>query len=117
MQPYLKSWQMDLLKKLNGGYKPGEMTIISSARRTGKSYYNEFMTNWNEIHNITIKKIGQAVVDNSVWFSVQCNTEAAKWIRNQNKDFWYEHSNAKVFSVFDIHEKLYTLLQLRFSDE
>ena len=36
---YLQSWQIDVLKKLQG-FKPGEMTIMMSGRRVGKSNFS-----------------------------------------------------------------------------
>lgn len=60
-------------------------------------------------------------VDNSTWYTITCTLEVAKWIRetysDSNDDKWYEHKNINTWgyrqSVFDIHEKIYTMLSLK----
>ena len=60
----------------------------------------------------------QAQVDGATWYTVSCASAAAKWIRSQNQEFWHEHIIGKwdlINDTFDIHEKLYTLLALKWS--
>ena len=116
MQPYLKSYQMDLLKKLNGGYKPGEMMVISAGRRTGKSYYNQMLIDQTQSY----RNITHATVDDHKWYTVKCNKETAAWVRQQSRDMWHEHIDlnwAVYKNMFDIHERIYTMLQLKFGHD
>lgn len=57
-------------------------------------------------------------VDGLTWYTVSCTREVAKWIRSQDREIWYEHINGKwdvIHNTFDIHEKLYTLLALKWA--
>ena len=116
MQPYLRSWQMEILKNLSGGIHPGEMMIFSSGRQTGKSYYNSMLIEQTQSY----RDITHATVDDHEWYTVKCNKETATWVRQQNKEMWYEHidSNWTVYkNMFDIHERIYTMLQLKFGHD
>ena len=58
------------------------------------------------------------IVDNSTWYTISCSKEVAKWIREtyseSNDDKWYEHKSTRFpRSLFDIHEKIYTILSLK----
>lgn len=57
-------------------------------------------------------------VDNSTWYTISCTDEVAKWIRetyaDSNNDTWYSHRGLRYRRQrFDIHEKIYTMLSLR----
>ena len=55
-------------------------------------------------------------VDGLTWYTVSCTREVAKWIRSQDREIWHEHIDGKwnvIHNTFDIHEKLYTLLALK----
>ena len=61
-------------------------------------------------------------VDASTWYTVKCSKRASMWIRetyqDRENDLWYEHINSRWIvdtNHFDIHEKLYTMLSLRWS--
>ena len=75
----------------------------------------------NEIfrkHHFVFKIRDQSQVDGEIWYTVSCIAAVAKWIRSQDREIWHEHINGKrdVFhNTFDIHEKLYTLLALKWS--
>lgn len=44
-------WQDNILNQvMKGGIKPGEMTIMTSGRQTGKSQMQAYMRMWNDIH-------------------------------------------------------------------
>lgn len=47
----LMPWQKDLLT----GVKAGEMYIIHTARQTGKSFYQQYVNNWNAIMDQPVK--------------------------------------------------------------
>jgi hypothetical protein len=60
----------------------------------------------------------QALVDGRTWYTVYCTHEASQWIRGQSREFWHEHIHKKwdvIHNTFDIDEKLYTMLALRWS--
>lgn len=105
---------MDILRDVSGGIHPREMFIISSGRRTGKSYYA--MTASMRINNIKFMKIAQSMVDDEPWFSVIAVKETAEWLRNQDKTLSIEtnHDSFNGTPVFDIHEKIYSMLVLKF---
>ena len=61
------------------------------------------------------KIIDQAVVDNEQWYTVRVyKTPIMSWLRNSDKKWQWEHSNNGVNGIrFDMHEKLFTLLALK----
>jgi hypothetical protein len=113
----LYPWQKDLLNKLNG-LKPGEMTIVISGRRTGKSVYNQYM---QYLQAEPYKIVSTAEVDGSLWRTVKCNKPVCAWIRSQEqKDVWFEHIDTNWYvhgSMFDISEELYMMLVLKFGKQ
>lgn len=59
-----------------------------------------------------------AEVDGETWYTVQVIPRITPWVRTQNPNLWYEHHtshNYKVLDTFDMHEKLYNMLILRWS--
>ena len=111
----LHSWQKDLIN-YSIGFKTGEMAIISAGRQSGKSYYNQFMQNYlTELYSPAYEQIGEGVVDGDLWLTVKCNNETAAWVRGQNKKYVYEHSTSSPLAMFDVHEKLYTMLKIKFT--
>ena len=111
----LHSWQKDLINH-SIGFKTGEMMVISAGRQTGKSYYNQFMQNYlSEMNAPAYKQMDKATVDNEEWVTVKCNYETAAWVREQKQKYWYEHNTLTIGSMFDIHEKLYTMLKIKFT--
>lgn len=107
---------MNILRNVTEGIHPGEMMIYSVGRRTGISYYNSMLL--EQTHSY--RDVAHATVDDHEWYTVKCNIETATWVRQQNKEMWYEHidSNWTVYkNMFDIHEKIYTMLQLKFGHD
>ncbi len=72
----------------------------------------------NENYSVLTK----AVVDGDQWYTVRCTKEASVWFRttfpqHENK-MWFEnidHQWQLNKNVYDMHEKLYTLLAMRWS--
>ena len=62
--------------------------------------------------------VDRALVDNEQWYVVQVEPGVVPWIRQQNKDLWYEHIaphtrfRYRILDTFDVHEKLYTMMAL-----
>lgn len=96
-----------------GGIKPGELMVMYSGRQMGKSVLNQYYGLMSERQ--TYVKLASAEVDNETWYTIRCNKTVGSWIRqDQNKKFWYEHSSGLV-DIFDVHEKLYTTLILKWN--
>lgn len=101
-----------------GGIKAGEMMIMMS-RQTGKSTLNQM---FKVISDPPIKVLNKAIVDGEQWYTISCLRDTSIWIRenyaDQEDKTWFQNIDDKWqinFNVFDVHEKLYTLLVLRWS--
>jgi hypothetical protein len=55
----------------------------------------------------------QGPVDGRTWYTVSCSHEASQWLRTQSREMCHEH--IQNHNRFDIDEKLYTMLVLRWS--
>jgi hypothetical protein len=67
---------------------------------------------------LPIKIHDQSIVDGATWYSVSCYDDASRWLQSQDQELWHEHINTKwgvINHLFDIHEKLYTMLALKWS--
>jgi hypothetical protein len=64
------------------------------------------------------KIIDQALVDNEQWYTIQVHPDLRHWMYEQHKSMWYEHIDQgryRVANTFDVHEKIYTMLAVRWS--
>lgn len=61
--------------------------------------------------------VDEATVDDAQWYTVRVyKTSCTNWVRTNNKSLWYEHpSTSRYGGLFDMHEKLFTLLSLKWS--
>jgi hypothetical protein len=66
--------------------------------------------------------LDSTTVDESTWYTVKCSKRASIWIREtyqeRENDLWYQHIDSRWMinaTQFDVHEKLYTMLSLRWS--
>ena len=58
----------------------------------------------------------ESVVDGEIWYTIDCDRDVGAWLRDQPKEWRYElMAYGLTRCQFDIHEKLYTLLALRWS--
>ncbi len=120
--PYeLHSYQKALHDKmLAGGFRPSELTLFTSGRSTGKSMLNAMyaeMVSRMSIPQPKFEILDKAQVDGDIWYTVACTREVSSWLRSQPKELHFEtlaHKPA-VMAQFDIHEKLYTVMALRWS--
>ena len=109
------TYDIEALLPTTGGFKHGELMLFTAARRTGKSMLNQMYG------PITIPKHkfeinAKAEVDGATWYTVSCNPEVSTWLRSQHKEWHYEAlAHAFQYPQFDVHEKLYSLLTLRWS--
>jgi len=119
--PYeLHSYQKALHDKmLAGGFRPSELTLFTSGRQTGKSMLNAMyaeMVSRMSIPQPKFEILDKAQVDGDIWYTVACTREVSSWVREQPKDLQYTHATQEwVSNKFDIHEKLYTVMALRWS--
>jgi hypothetical protein len=70
-----------------------------------------YKTNFFKIHD-------QSTVDGATWYTVSCYDDTSEWLRTQDQELWHEHIEkmwAGYHNIFNIHEKLYTMLALRWS--
>lgn len=97
------------------GFKRKEMAVFAAVQNTGKSVWADMV---NQLTQPNIKLIDSAEVDGKPWYTVQLNLPAQQWLRDQPVDDWYEHIDQRYYinrSVFDVSDKLYTALQLKWS--
>ncbi len=61
-----------------------------------------------------------SVVDGEPWHTVQCKPEVSEWIRSQSGEntVWFQNIDDRWMinqNVFDVHNKVYTLMALRWA--
>lgn len=99
---------------ITGGFKYGELMVLAAGRQTGKTMINQWLGSMTTPATFEIN--AKAEVDGDTWYTVSCTKEISEWLRTQPKELWYEAvAHGWVLSQFDIHEKLYTLLALKWS--
>lgn len=61
-------------------------------------------------------------VDGEQWYTISCLRETSIWIRTEHSEqenkLWFYNIDAKWrinFNIFDVHEKFYSILALRWS--
>lgn len=115
----IQPFQQALWDKLSqGGFKQGQMTLYSAGRQTGKSNFYQYMQAMQEL--VPYKELASSMVDDAKWFTVQCNKEVAAWLRSQPEKMCYEHIDPNWMlhkNMFDMHEKIYTMLQLKYGHD
>jgi len=97
-------------------FKRGELTLFTASRQSGKSMLNQLYGTIMTRGNFEITD--QAPVDGETWYTVACVSVVCEWMREQPKELWHEHIDLRWIhysNKFDIHEKLYTVLALRWS--
>jgi hypothetical protein len=116
MMGILKNTTEGISPLFHGGFKPGQVSIYSAGRRTGKSYYG--MAASMTINKIKFMKLAEAQVDGEPWYSLVVGKEAAAWLRTQDKSVSTELSDRVSIpdhSVFDVHETIYSMMVLKFT--
>ena len=101
-----------------GGFKHGEMMLISAGRQTGKSMVMKIMKNrmYGTMNKPQFSKEASAIVDGEQWYTVRVNDkDMAAWIRTQSKQLMYDHTitSGPLFSLFDVHEKIYIMMGMK----
>ena len=84
----MQNWQ----EKIINGFKPGEMTIVTGGRQTGKSQMQAYMRLWNDIHYQPVSdlKLTEGTVYGSRYYCVEpvggSWIEIQEWCFNQFGD-------------------------------
>ncbi len=96
----------------SGGFKPGEV-IVMMARQTGKSTIMRHLLE-EEAKKTIFATVSSELVDDIQWYTIRTSSPViSKWIRSQNKN-WYVEITASYPNYFDVNEKLYVMLELKF---
>lgn len=68
------------------------------------------------------KILHKCTVDGEQWYTVSCLRGTSKWLREtyreQEDRLWFQNIDSQWhinFNVFDVHEKIYTMLALRWA--
>lgn len=94
------------------GWRKGQIAVLMAGRGTGKSTFMDIA------NPPAIRILDSALVDGETWYTVQCKPSLVSgWVQEQDPNMWHRHVNenfwTKHFNVFDMHEKLYTMLILK----
>lgn len=96
------------------GWRKGQINVLMAARQTGKSTFMDMA------NPPAIRILDQAQVDGETWFTVQCKPSyVSGWIQEQDPELWVRNNHIDQkwymhFNVFDMHEKLYTMMILKY---
>ena len=93
-----------------------DQILTKIAKRMQEAIDEQVMSTFQYEPNFKIHD--QSIVDGDTWYTVSCSRESSQWLRSQNRESWHEHINNKwdvIHNTFDIHEKLYTMLALKWS--
>jgi len=85
---------------------------------TGRRPYDGVMPPYKAIIRTMFEIRDTAEVDGETWHTVQVNPRVGPWIKTQDPDLWYDHktaNNYKVVDTYDMHERLYIMMALKFS--
>ena len=107
----MPDWQQDILNKMHGGFKAGELMAISAGRQTGKSY-------WMSAASRRPYQVldGATQCDDGPWYEVYCRPDVASWVRTQDPATWMETgSHAVLGDFFDIKASVMIMLTLKWA--
>ena len=101
---------------ITGGFKYGELMVFAAGRQTGKSMLNQMFRPMTKRPDFQVDR--QVQWAGATWYIVNCSLRTADWVRTQDKELWRRHLD-HTWDVdplsFEMHEKLYTLLALKWS--
>ena len=69
----IPDWQMNVLNKIQQGFKKGQLSMITTGRQTGKSSGAAFMRLWNDLHPTPVEQlvISEGSVYGSSYYCVE----------------------------------------------
>jgi len=86
---------------------------------TGRRPYAGVMPPYKAVIKGNFEIMESAVVGRDTWYKIQVVPQVSEWIKQQDKNSWHEFrtgNNYKVLDTFNVHEKLYTMLILNWSE-
>lgn len=95
------------------GWRKGQINVLMAGRHIGKSKFMDI------VNPPAIRILDSAIVDGETWYTVQCKPSLVSgWVQEQDINLWKHHVDVDQrwyihFNVFDMHEKLYTMLMLK----
>jgi hypothetical protein len=93
-----------------------DQILTRIAKRMQDEINEQMITPWR--YKPRVKIHNQSTVDGATWYTVGCCNDISQWLRSQDQELWHEHIEkmwAGYHNIFDIHEKLYTIIALKFS--
>ena len=93
-----------------------DQILTKIAKKMQQEIDEQFMSQW--IYKPNFKIHDESVVDGEIWYTVGCFDDTSQWLRSQDRELWHEHVEqlwAGYHNIFDVHEKLYTMLALKWS--
>ena len=93
-----------------------DQILTKIAKQMQKDIDEQVMSKWMNKPNVKIHD--RSTVDGKIWYTIGCYDDTSKWLRSQDRALWHEHVEhmwAGYHNTFDIHEKLYTMLALKWS--
>jgi len=116
----LPNWQKDWL----GGFKKGEMAIVSASRNTGKSTFTAAtlrkLLDDMESLDPNFEVLTTGTVDGKPWYTITCKKDVSIWIREngvENSEWsdyvdnrWMWHRNR-----LDVSQEMFAMIKLRWS--
>ena len=107
----MPGWQQDILNKLSGGFKAGELMVTFAGRGTGKSRWA------SQRQQVPYQVLaGVTHCDDGPWYQVYCRPDVAAWVRTQDPNSWMETgSHASLGDFFNIKGSIMTMLTLKWA--
>lgn len=101
----------------SGGFKNGELMVMMG-RQSGKSLYYDYFKR-EQMQRVKFSVDAEAIVDGEQWYTVRIAEglkDISAWLRSLDKNLAVEHKSPMVWcdSMFDIHEKIYIMLELKY---
>lgn len=113
----LQPWQQKMIVDIeSGGFKSNELMVVMSGRQTGKSLISQYYQ-YLDFMKHPYKCLSESKVDGEIWYTVTGQKPVCEWIRKQDATKWHEHIDSTwhiSFNTFDIHERIYTMLGMKF---
>jgi len=93
-----------------------DQILTKIAKQMQQEIDEQFMSTFQ--YKPRIKIHDQSIVDGETWYTVGCYNDTSEWLRSQDRALWHEHVEqlwAGYHNIFDVHEKIYTMLALKWS--
>jgi hypothetical protein len=100
-----------------GGFKNGELLVYAASRGTGKSIINQRFQTYASMMAAKFSILNQIQEDGATWYTISCINEISNWLLEQPEELQQSCMVAgyTVVSQHVIHEKLFTMMALKYS--